>query len=72
MAKSIQRQLQEAFDASGLTLDQLLRLANLTCTADSMSRKIRGKQALRSGEVEALARALRVEVVTGPKRGAAA
>lgn len=63
--KSIRRQLMDAYEARGLTWDELIRLADLKCSADSISRKLRGKQSLRAGEIEALAKALRVQVVTG-------
>lgn len=69
MAKSIQEQLHDAYKAKveseGMTLLELKRLADLKCSADSLSRKLRGTQSLRSPEIEALARALRVQVVTG-------
>lgn len=65
MARTIQRQLLDAFEAKGLTLDELIRLADLDCGPDSLSRKLRGKQSLRSGEIEKLATALRIEVTAG-------
>ena len=73
MAKTIQRQLLEAYEAQRerLTFDELIRLANLSCSADSVSRKLRGKQVLFSFEIEALARALRVQVTAGPRAEAA-
>ena len=69
MAKSIQEQLLDAYEGKveteGMTLLELKRLADLPCSADSLSRKLRGKQSLRSNEIEALARALRIQVITG-------
>jgi len=69
MPKSIQQQLLAAYTAKvegeGLTLLELKRLADLKCSADSLSRKLRGTQSLRSYEIEAIARALRVEVTAG-------
>lgn len=65
MAKPIHRQLLEAYESRGLTWDELIRLANLKCSADSISRKLRGEQSLRSWEIEKIAKALRVQVVAG-------
>jgi hypothetical protein len=63
--KPIHRQLMDAYEAKGLTWDELIRLADLKCSADSISRKLRGKKSLRSREIEALAKALRIQVTTG-------
>jgi hypothetical protein len=65
MSKPIHRQLLEAVEAQGLTWDQVIRLAALKCSADSISRKLRGKQSLRAKEIESLAKALRIQVVAG-------
>ena len=69
MALSLQRQLSDAYYArkrrDGLTFDELLRLSKLDISTDSLSRKIRGKQVLYDGEIEALAVALRIEVRAG-------
>ena len=65
MAKTIQQQLADAFEDRGLTLLELKRLAALDCSPDSLSRKLRGLQSLRSTEIEAIAKALRVQVTTG-------
>lgn len=70
-AAGFRQQLSEAFDASGLTLLDLIRRSGLECSVSTMSRKLNGEQTLRDTEIEALARALCVEVVAGPKRGAA-
>lgn len=68
----LRQQLIDAFTASGLTLVDLVKLSGLDCSESTMSRKFSGEQPLRAEEIEALARALRVEVVTGPRRGVAA
>ena len=69
MARNLQQQLLDAYttkkERDGLTLDELIRLASLTCSPDSLSRKLRGEQSLRSGEIERIASALRVVVTTG-------
>jgi len=69
MARNLQQQLLDAYTArkerDGLTLDELIRLASLSCSPDSLSRKLRGEQSLRSWEIEKLASALRVVVTTG-------
>lgn len=65
MSRSLQRQIQAAFDASGLTIEELIRLANLEMNTASLSRKLRGKQAMRTTECEALAKALRIVVTAG-------
>lgn len=57
----------------GMTLDDLLLLSRLTCSADSLGRKLRGEQALRVTEAEKLAKALNVIITAGREvRGAAA
>lgn len=75
MARNLQQQLLEAYlvekRTKGLTLDELIRLAKLSCSPDSLSRKLRGEQSLRSWEIEALAVALRVVVTTGKAAPAA-
>jgi hypothetical protein len=65
MARSLQRQLWDAFEESGLTFDQLLRLADLDLDRASLSRKLRGKQTISAKECEAIAAALRVVITTG-------
>ncbi len=65
MARTIQRQLLDAFEGSNMTLGELLRLSALRCSEDSLSRKLRGRQSLRAPEIERLANALRVEVTAG-------
>jgi hypothetical protein len=65
MSRSLQRQILAAFDQSGLTIDELIRLAGLEMDPASLSRKLRGKQAMRTTECEVLAKALRVVVSTG-------
>ncbi len=68
----LRQQIVDAFRASGLTLADLILRSGLQCSEATMSRKMGGTQTLRAEEVEALARALCVQVVTGPKRGAVA
>lgn len=74
MARTLQQQLFDAYEArvksDGLTLDELIRLADMKCSPDSLSRKLRGTQSLRSYEIEALATALRVEVKAGKAKAA--
>lgn len=65
MTKPLHKQLREAFDASGLTMGQLLALSKLACDESSLGRKLNGKQLLRSNECEALAAALHVKIATG-------
>jgi len=72
MARSLQEQLLDAYNESGMTFGDLRRLANLACSEDSVSRKLRGEQSLRSYEIEAMARALRVKVSTGRSKKAVA
>jgi hypothetical protein len=67
MARSLQGQLLAAFERSGLTIEELIRLANLDMNPASLSRKLRGKQVLFATECEALAVALRVVVQTGKR-----
>jgi hypothetical protein len=75
MARNLQQQLLDAYTArkerDGLTLDELIRLSRLDCSPDSLSRKLRGEQSLRSWEIEKLATALRVVVTTGKAAPAA-
>lgn len=70
MARSLRKQLLDAYNKSGMTLGELRRLANLECSEDSVSRKLRGGQSLRAQEIEAMASALRVEVSTGRTQAA--
>jgi hypothetical protein len=68
MARSLQGQLRDAFQRSGLTIDELIERSGLELDTASLSRKIRGKQTLRSTEIESLASALGVVVSTGRAR----
>jgi transcriptional regulator with XRE-family HTH domain len=63
-------QLHQARLRSGLTLADLCRRAALTCTADSLCRKLAGKQILTTSEAEALAQALDLELTWTPARRA--
>jgi hypothetical protein len=62
----IAEQLRGAWIASGLTLSALRERARIQCTADSLSRKLAGKQALWTTEAEALADALTFTLVWAP------
>jgi hypothetical protein len=64
----LREQLFSAWKESGLTLEQLLAKAKLDITFVSLSRKLRGKQALRVGECEALAGALGIQATTSRRR----
>lgn len=69
--KPIAKQLLEAFEGSGLTLDELVAKARLECDFTSLSRKLHGKQILTTGEAEAIAQALKHSIAWEPKaRGA--
>lgn len=72
-ASVIQGHLLRAFDEypNGLTLDELRRLSGIKCSVESLSRKLKGTQALRSQESESLAKALRVDVAITQPRAAA-
>jgi uncharacterized protein (DUF488 family) len=65
VAHSIRQQLADALTERGWSIRELHRRARLGCTEVSLSRKLRGKQTLRSTEVERLARVLRIEVTAG-------
>jgi len=67
MARTLREQLLDAWEASGLTLGQLLTLSGLDMDETSLSRKLRGseRQSLRTDEAEALATALRVRISAG-------
>jgi len=68
--RSLHEQLQAAFAKSGMTLEQLLATAGLDIDTSSLSRKLSGKQLMRTDECEALAAALRVVVKTGARSAA--
>jgi transcriptional regulator with XRE-family HTH domain len=67
--QSIRERLLDAWERSGLTLDQLASRAGLATTKYSLSRKLRGLQAMRTEESEALEAALEKEMSAAPKRG---
>ena len=71
MSGSLHEQLHRAWLRSDLSLEQLRAKANVECSADSLSRKLRGKQVLSTEEAEALAAAMLVVVTTGRRRKAA-
>lgn len=60
MKKTIRQQLHAAWEASGLTMGELLKRAKLDMDETSLGRKLDGKQSLRIEEAEAIARALKI------------
>lgn len=62
MQRTLREQLLDAFQAQDLTFRELLRRSKLECSEESLARKLRGEQSLRSQEVEAIAGALNVVV----------
>jgi hypothetical protein len=62
-APPLHEQLRTAWESSDLSLEQLRDRAGVECSADSLSRKLRGKQPLTTREAELLARALVVDLV---------
>lgn len=65
---TIASQLRDARLEEGLQLEELRDAAGLACTADSLCRKLAGKQILTTSEAEALAQALGREIVWTPAR----
>lgn len=63
--KTLAQQLHEAWIESGLTLAALIEKSGLALDEPNLSRKLRGKQKMRTEEAEALAHALRVEITAG-------
>lgn len=63
MSTLAHEQIRDAWEASGLSLDQLREKAGVACSADSLSRKLRGKQPMSTFEAAALAKALDRQVV---------
>lgn len=61
-------QLRDARLKSGVKLAKLCEDAQLECSADSLCRKLADKQPLTTGEAEALAIALGVDLVWNPTR----
>lgn len=66
MTTSIAEQLRVARLARGILLEDLCARAELACSADSLSRKLAGKQPLTTVEAELIAKALDVTVVWAP------
>lgn len=62
MNRTLREQLAAAFDASGMTIADLRRRSGIECGEESLSRKLRGLQSLRSLEVEQIASALGIVV----------
>lgn len=54
-----------------MSLDELCAKANLDCSADSLSRKLRGKQVLTVDEADAIAGVFDKRVTVGRRRKAA-
>lgn len=63
-------QLREAWRQSDVTLASLRERAELTCSADSLSRKLAEKQIMTTTEAERLAVVLDVRLVWAPDRRA--
>lgn len=61
--QTITEQLYEAFEASGLSVAQLLTQSGLPLERSSLSRKLRGELRMNTDEAEALARVLRHVIV---------
>lgn len=67
---TIASQLRDAKLEGGWQLEELRDAAGLGCTADSLCRKLAGKQILTTSEAEALARAMGCELAWTPPRRA--
>jgi hypothetical protein len=67
-SKPIHVQLLAAFESSELTLEQLVEKAQLGCDIHSLSRKLRGKQSLRTTEAECISDALEAAIQYEPAR----
>jgi len=65
---SIASQLHQAWLRQGDALEDLRVAAGLECSADSLSRKLRGKQILTTEEAEHLAQALDTTITWTPAR----
>lgn len=65
MAKPLHGQLNDAWRASALTLDQLITLAKLKMGKATLSKKLAGHLPLKTHEAESLAAVLRVRISTG-------
>ncbi len=66
MATPIASQLSEARQRKGMLLEELRREARLKCSADSLCRKLAGKQPMTTREAQDLARALDHRIVWAP------
>jgi hypothetical protein len=66
MAHPIAFQLRDARVEKGVQLEDLRRLARLRCSADSLCRKLAGKQILTTSEAESIAQALEREIIWTP------
>jgi hypothetical protein len=70
MALSLHQQLHAAWQKSEKSLPELGRMAGISCSAVSLSRKLRGLQVMSTSECEALSRALGLSVRTAARRKA--
>lgn len=66
MATPIASQLAQARLQKRVQLEELRRTARLACSADSLCRKLAGKQVLTTAEAESLAQALDHEIIFKP------
>jgi hypothetical protein len=64
---TIAAQLRQAWQGSEMMLEDLRQRAGLECTADSLSRKLAGKQILTTTEAELIAQALEHTIVWAPR-----
>lgn len=64
----IASQLSGARQQKGMQLEELRQRARLKCSADSLCRKLAGKQPLTTREAEDLAQALDYQIVWVPGR----
>lgn len=55
MSTPLHEQLRSIWEQSDLTLDEVVEMSKVECSADSLSRKLGGKQALRATELAAVA-----------------
>lgn len=65
MAKPLHEQLSDAWRASGLTLEHIIRLAELAMGKATLSKKLAGLTPLKTSEAEAIANVLRVRIIAG-------
>lgn len=68
--KSIARQLQEAMEAKGWSVPDLLEKSGLNCNRNSLYRKLADKQKLSTEEAQRLAEVLGCTLAYVPDRAA--